>query len=70
MEYKNQKIKNERQTFWDIMLFLTLEKQDKVKKILSKNCARYCLDPAPEPETEQEPEPNFSEVGTRTAIYH
>ncbi len=39
------------------MLFITLERQDKVKKNLSKNCARYSLYSKPEQETEQEPEP-------------
>jgi hypothetical protein len=40
------------QTFWEIMLLLTLERQDffTIFFFLLINRAEYCLDPEPEPE--------------------
>ncbi len=38
------------QTFWEIMLLLTLKKQDFVQLLLK--CDKYCLYPEPEPKPE------------------
>jgi hypothetical protein len=57
------------QTFWEIMLLLTMKRQRFCAHfLLLENCAKYCLDPEPE----REPELNFSKVGigTRIAVNH
>jgi hypothetical protein len=58
MEHKGQKVKNDRPTFWETMLLLTLKRNHFVKKmLLLKSSANYCLDPEPKPEPEKELEP-------------
>jgi hypothetical protein len=45
----SQQIKNGKPTFWEIMLILTLKRQDFVQIFLFlENYAKYCLDPDPE----------------------
>jgi hypothetical protein len=51
MEYKGKIIKNERPTFWETMLLLTIKRQDFVQTFFKT--AKYCLDLKPEPELEQ-----------------
>jgi hypothetical protein len=43
---ESQKTKNVRPAFWEIMLLLSLKKQDFVQIFV---VAKYCLDPEPEP---------------------
>ncbi len=73
---KNVKIiKNERPTFWEIMLLLALKNTRFVTNfVLLENYAKYCLDPEPEsklfPSRIRNRIQNFSKVGTGTATNH
>jgi hypothetical protein len=55
-DYGPGKINNERPTFWEIMLLLTLKRQYLVKKNICLKTAKYCLDPEPVRELEPGPE--------------
>jgi hypothetical protein len=61
MEFKSQKIKNERPTFWEIN-----DASSDIEKarfctnfLLLENRAKYCLDPQPELKSEPETEPKL-----------
>jgi hypothetical protein len=61
MDKKSPKNRNDTITFWEILLFLKLKRQDFVPifLLLKKLCKKYCLDPEPWPEPEPEPEPEL-----------
>jgi hypothetical protein len=59
MEYQSKKVKkNERQTFWEKMLLLTVKTTRFCTNLsLLKTCAQYGLDPVPDIDPEAEPDP-------------